>query len=64
MFMDTQCPHCVTYSGNLSDRVILSDIPQLHLPIPRPTDQLSETTTLHVHVGDPLLVLSPTSNHG
>lgn len=62
--MDTQRSHCVTYGCNLSNRVILSDIPQLHFSVSRPTDQLSETTTLHVHVSDPLLVLSPTSNHG
>ena len=64
MLMDAQRPHRVTYRRNLSNRVIFPDVPQLHLSIPRPTDQLPETTTLHVHVGDPLFVLSPTSNHG
>lgn len=62
--MDTQCPHRVTRGGNLSDRIILSNIPQFHLSIPRSADQFPEPATLHVHVGDPLLVLSPTSNHG
>ena len=64
MLVDTQRPHCVACGRDLPDRVILPDIPQLHLSVPRPADQLPEPTTLHVHVGDPLLVLSPTSNHG
>lgn len=64
MLMDTQRPHCVTCGRNLANRVILPNIPQLHLSIPRSADQLPKTTTLHMHVGDPLLVLSPTSDHG
>ena len=62
--MHTQRPHCVTRRRNFPDWVILPDIPQLHFSIPRPTYQLPEPTALHMHVGDPLLVLSPTSNHG
>ena len=62
--MNAQCPHRVTCGGNLSDRVILSNIPQFHFSVPRSADQFPEPTTLHVHVGNPLLVLSPTSDHG
>ena len=64
MLMDTQRPHCVTCGRNLPDRVIFPNVPELHLSIPRSAYQLPEPTTLHMHVGDPLLVLSPTSNHG
>lgn len=64
VFVDTQRSHCVTYGCDFSNGIIFSDIPQLHLSVPRPADQLSESTALHVHVRDPLLVLSPTSYHG
>lgn len=64
MLMHTQRPHCVARGRNLPNGVLLPNVPQLHLSIPRPTYQLSEPTTLHMHVGDPLLVLSPTSDHG
>ena len=64
MFVHAQRPHCVACGRDFPDRIILPDVPQLYLAVPRSADQLPEPTALHVHIGDPLLVLPPTSNHG
>lgn len=63
MLVHTQCPHCITCGCDFLDGVILPDIPQLHLAVPRATNELPKPTTLHVHIGNPLLVLPPTSDH-
>lgn len=38
-------------------------IPQLDLAVSTAGDQLSQATALHVHVGDPLLMLAPNLDH-
>lgn len=41
------------------DGLVVSQIPELDLAVPGPGDELAYTTTLHVDVGDPLLVIAP-----
>ena len=61
--MHTQRPHRIRCSHNLPNWIILPDIPKLDLPISTSRDKLSEAPTLHMHISDPLLVLTPTFDH-
>ena len=61
--MHTQRPQRILRRSNRVQRLILPDIPKLDLAVPTATDQLAESTTLHVHVGDPLLMVAPDFDH-
>ncbi len=61
--MHTQRPHRIARRRNLPHRLILSQIPQLHLAVPASRQQLSEAATLHVDTRDPLLVAAPVLHH-
>jgi len=63
MLMHTQRPHRITRRRNLPHRSILPNIPQFDLAIPASRDQFSEAATLHMDVGDPLLVTPPMLHH-
>lgn len=43
---------------------IHAKIPESNLTIAATGDKLSQTTSLHVDIGDPLLVLTPDLDHG
>ena len=64
MLMHAQRPHRIARGRNLPHGFVLPNVPQLDLAVPRSADQLPEPTALHVHVGDPLLVLAPAADHG
>ena len=45
-------------------RLVLADVPELDLAVAAAADQLAQAAALHVHVGDPLLVVAPAFDHG
>lgn len=44
--------------------VVHTEIPQSNFAVAATRDEFSQATTLHVDVGDPLLVLTPNLDHG
>lgn len=61
--MDAQGPQHVFRRGHGVKRGILADIPKFDLPVATPTNQFSQTSSLHVNVGNPLLMFSPYFDH-
>ena len=61
--MHAQRPHRIPRRPQLPNRLILPNIPQSHLSVPAPRDQLSKPAALHVDARDPLLVAAPVLHH-
>lgn len=57
-------PERIPRRNNGPQRLIPANIPKLDLPIATTTDQLSQPSTLHMDVCDPLFVLAPDFDHG
>ena len=64
MFMHTQAPQGIVGRPDGMHGRVMSEIPEFDFSIATTTDQLSRTPSLQVHIGDPLLVLSPNPYHG
>lgn len=65
MLMYAQPPHDAPFHGLDSPHLVApAQIPHLDFPIPAAGDELAQSAALHVHVGDPLLVLLPKHLHG
>lgn len=45
------------------ERVVHTEIPQFNFAVAAARDELSQATTLHMDIGDPLLMLTPDLNH-
>lgn len=63
MLMNTQGAKSISSCIDGRNRIIHPEIPELDLTIPAAGDQLSHAPSLHVHVGDPLLMLTPDLDH-
>ena len=61
--MDAQGTECILGGIDSRKRIVHTEIPKADLTIATPRDELSEATTLHMDVGDPLLVLTPDFDH-
>lgn len=48
---------------NGGQRIVHPQIPKSNLTIATARDELAETATLHMDIGDPLLVLTPDFHH-
>lgn len=64
--MHAQPPHHGPFLDRFhrADLVPPAQVPQLHLAVAAPGDEFAQAAALHVHVGDPLLVLLPELDHG
>ena len=63
MLMDAQSPHGVLGCRNGSQGIIHTHVPKFDLAIATSTNKLSQASPLHMHVGDPLLMLAPHLDH-
>lgn len=61
--MDTQGAKSVFGSRDGGKRAIHAEIPQSNLAIAAARDEFSQATTLHVDIGNPLLMLTPNLDH-
>lgn len=61
--MHAQSPQCVLRRHYLLNGLLHPDIPQFDLAVPTPRHELSVTSTLQMHISDPLLVLAPAPCH-
>ena len=61
--MNAQGPQHVFRRRHGVQRGILADIPQFDLTVAASTDQFSQASSLHMNVGNPLLVFSPNFDH-
>ena len=61
--MHTQGPECVPRPRNRPQLVLHPDIPQFDLPIAAGTNQFPHAPTLHVYVGNPLLMTTVAFDH-
>lgn len=64
MLMNTQRPKRILRGIRCGNRIIQAQIPETDLAVATTRDQLAQAASLHVHVGDPLLVLAPDLDHG
>lgn len=62
--MDTQCPKSILGGIDGGQWVVHPEIPQPDLTVAAARNKLPETTTLHVDIRDPLLMLAPDLDHG
>lgn len=62
--MYTQCSKCVLGCVNGGQGLRHSKIPQPDFPISAARDKFSKTTSLHVDIRDPLLMVTPDLDHG
>lgn len=62
--MHTQRPQHPLRRLNSPERGIQPNVPQLDLAIATPAHEFAQAPALHVHVGDPLLVVAPGLDHG
>ena len=63
MFVDTQGPKRIFGRENSGQGVVHAKIPQSDLAVATAGNKFSQATTLHVDVGDPLLVIAPDLDH-
>ena len=63
VFMDAQRAQRVLRRVRRGDRVIETQVPQADFAVATAGDELAEAAALHVHVGDPLLVVAPDFDH-
>ena len=62
--MHAQRPQHIPRRPDCPQRRIHANIPQLDLSVAAPANQFPQPPSLHMHVGDPLLVLAPGLDHG
>jgi hypothetical protein len=63
VLVNAQSAQSVCSGSDLRKRDVHSQIPQSDFAVSTAGDQLSQTPSLHVHVGDPLLVIAPHFDH-
>lgn len=64
MLMHAQRPQHLPRRLHRPKRRIQPKIPQLDLAVATAADEFAQPPPLHMHVGDPLLVLAPGFDHG
>lgn len=63
MFVDTQGPERIFGGENSGQGIVHAKIPESDLAVTTAGNKFSQATTLHMNVGDPLLVIAPDLDH-
>lgn len=61
--MDAQSPKGVLCCVDGGQGVVHTKIPESDLTVTATRDKFTQTATLHMNIGDPLLVFTPNFNH-
>lgn len=63
VLVDAERAQRVARGGDCVDRIVHAQVPKPHLAVAAAREELPDAAALHVHVGDPLLVLAPHLDH-
>jgi hypothetical protein len=63
VLVHTQRTQGVSSGNDGIDRIVQAEVPEANLAVTAGRDEFSNTTTLHMDVGNPLLMFTPDLNH-